>query len=213
MVAYMKESKLHMVDLSQAITMPFIKQSCINTIQTQLPAESDSNNNGANTNIGIKENNSEPLNTLPINLGENEIRQIAEWSAFVHPSAFHPKPRLKLEDACITPQTKQALDKLLIDFYDIMSHSSTEKGLVILEEVLIETPPDTLPIASKFYPLALKHHQFVKEELQKLLQAGLIEQSMSPYASPVLVVNKKSQHPSAELSDTQRLVIDCHVLK
>ena len=24
---------------------------------------------------------------------------------------------------------------------------------------------------------------------------------MSPYASPVLVVNKKSQHPSAELSD------------
>ena len=141
----------------------------------------------------------------PSNLSENETRQIAEQSAFVHPSAFHPKPRLTLEDTCITPQTKQALDKLLIDFDDIMSHSSTDIGLVTLEEVLIETPPDALPIASKPYPLALKHHQFVKEELQKLLQAGLIEWSMSSYTSPVLVVNKKSQHPSAELSDMRGL--------
>ena len=35
---------------------------------------------------------------------------------------------------------------------------------------------------------------------------------MNPYASPVLVVNKKSQHPLAELSDIQRLVIDYHAL-
>ena len=35
---------------------------------------------------------------------------------------------------------------------------------------------------------------------------------MSPYASPVLVVNKKSQHPLEELSDTRRLVIDYHAL-
>ena len=201
-VAYMEESTFHMVDLSQAITMPLIKQSCINTIQTQLSLESDSNDNGANINIGITENNPEPLNMLLSNLSENEIRQIVEQSAFVHPSAFHPKPRLTLEDTHITPQMKQALDKLLIDFDDIMSHSSTDIGLVTVEEVLIETPPEALPIASKPYPLALKHHQFVKEELQKLLQAGLIEQSMSPYGSPVLVVNKKSQHPSAVLSDT-----------
>ena len=123
--------------------------------------------------------------------------------AFVHPSTFHPKLRLALEDAYITPQTKQNLNKLLINFDGIMSHSSTYIGLVTLEEVPIETPPDALPIASKPYPLALKHHQFIKEELQKLLQAGLIEWSMSPYTSPVLVINKKSQHPSAELSDTR----------
>ena len=54
----------------------------------------------------------------------------------------------------------------IIDFDDIMSHSSSDIGLVTLEEVLIETPPDALPIASKPYPSALKHHQYVKEELQ-----------------------------------------------
>ena len=78
--------------------------------------------------------------------------------------------------------------------------------------MLIETPLDALPIASKPYPSALKHHQFVKEELQKLLQAGLIERSISPYTSPVLVVNKKSPDPSAELSDTRWLVIDYRAL-
>ena len=60
MVACMKESKFHMVDLSQAITMPLIKQSCINTTQTQLSPESDSNDKGANISIGIKENNCKP---------------------------------------------------------------------------------------------------------------------------------------------------------
>ena len=35
---------------------------------------------------------------------------------------------------------------------------------------------------------------------------------MSPYASPVLVVNKKSQDPFAELSDTRWLVTDYRAL-
>ena len=35
---------------------------------------------------------------------------------------------------------------------------------------------------------------------------------MSPYASPVLLVNKKSQDPSAELSDSRQLVIDYRAL-
>ena len=174
-VAYMKESKLHMVDLSQALMMPLVKQSCINAIQTQLSSESDSNDNDANINIGMGENSPNVLNMSPSNLSENEIGQLVEQSAFVHPSTFHPKLRLTLEDACITSQTKQALDKLLIDSDDIMSHSSTDIGLVTLEEVPIETPSDALPIASNPYPLVLKHHQFIKEELQKLLRAGLIE--------------------------------------
>ena len=146
-------------------------------IQMQLSPdlESDSNDNGTNTNTSKMKKDPDPFNISLSNLSENKVRQIAEQSAFIHPSAFHPKPRLTLEDACITPQTKQKLNKLLIDFNDIMSHSSTDIRLVTLEEVLIETPPDALPIASKPFPLALKHHQFVKGELQKLLQAGLIE--------------------------------------
>ena len=83
MVASMKESKFYMVDLSQVITMPLIKQYCINTIQTQLSPEldSDSNDNGANTNTS-KKKDPEPLNLSLNNLSENKIRQIADQLLF-----------------------------------------------------------------------------------------------------------------------------------
>ena len=190
-VAFMKESKLHMVDLSKALSTPLIKQNCVNMIQshTLMDLSPNHDDNHIKINMDTKDNDVELANVMPINLSEKQIWQIAEQSAFVHPNMFHPKPRFSLEDAIITSQTKQRLDKLLIDFDDIMSHSSIDIGLVTLEEVPIETAPDALPIASKPYPIALKHHRFVKEELQKLLQAGLIERLMSQYASPALVVN------------------------
>ena len=93
-----------------------------------------------------------------------------------------------------------------------MSHKLTDIGVMTLEEVPIETDPDAPPIASKPYTIPLKHQEFVKQELTKLLQAGLITCSISPYASPCLVVLKKSSDPNAELSDQKRLVIDYHAL-
>ena len=44
----------------------------------------------------------------------------------------------------------------------------------------IDTDPNFPPVVSKPYPLPLKHHKFVKEEIGNLLEAGLIERSMSP---------------------------------
>ena len=61
----------------------------------------------------------------------------------------------------------------------------------------IDTDPNLPTVASKLYPLPLKHHRFVKEEIDSLLEAGLIERSMSPYASPIIVVLRKvnREHP------------------
>ena len=76
MVVYMKESKFHFIDLSWAITMPLIKQGCINTIQTQVSSEFSSDSNINNTNIGIdiNEGTPEPLNVSLNNPDKNEIR-------------------------------------------------------------------------------------------------------------------------------------------
>ena len=73
-----------------------------------------------------------------------------------------------------------------------MSNKLTDIGVTTLEEVPIETDPDAPPIASKPYTILLKHQEFVKQELTKLLQAGLITCSISPYTSPCLVVSKES---------------------
>ena len=52
----------------------------------------------------------------------------------------------------------------------------------------IATRADATPIAVCLYPLALKHHDFLKQEIQNLLDVGIIHQSMSPWASPIVVV-------------------------
>ena len=35
-----------------------------------------------------------------------------------------------------------------------------------LEEMRINTDPNLPPVASRLYPLPLKHHKFVKEEIE-----------------------------------------------
>ena len=49
---------------------------------------------------------------------------------------------------------------------------------------------DACPIAKKPYTLALKHYDWVKEETDKLLEAGLIRESYSSWSVPTLVVPK-----------------------
>ena len=53
----------------------------------------------------------------------------------------------------------------------------------------------------------MKHHKFKKEEIKNLLEVGLIERSMSPYAIPIIVVPRKSKS-GAPIAETKRLVID-----
>ena len=48
------------------------------------------------------------------------------------------------------------------------------------------------PIASKPYTLPLKHYEWVQKEIETLERAGIIERSISPWASPVVIVPKKS---------------------
>ena len=51
----------------------------------------------------------------------------------------------------------------------------------------------------------------MKEEIKNLLEAELIERSMSPYVTPIVVVPRKSK-PGTPLVETKRLVIDYHEL-
>ena len=50
---------------------------------------------------------------------------------------------------------------------------------------------DSPPVSSRPYTLALKHHQWVQSEIETLERAGVITKSMSPWASPIVVVPKK----------------------
>ena len=49
---------------------------------------------------------------------------------------------------------------------------------------------DHPPIAKKPYILAIKHHEWVEEVIDKLLEAGVISESHSSWSAPIIVVPK-----------------------
>ena len=52
---------------------------------------------------------------------------------------------------------------------------------------------DSPPTCWRPYNLPLKHREWVQKELETLEKAGVIVRSISPWASPILVVPKKTE--------------------
>ena len=69
------------------------------------------------------------------------------------------------------------------------------------------TETQTCPhISRKPYPIPLKHHKFMKEEIKNVLEARLIERFMCPCVVPIIVVPRKRK-PEAPVAETKKLVI------
>ena len=96
-----------------------------------------------------------------------------------------------LKDANVTEQEKKSFDDLCQEFDDVFSKSSIDIGRTPLLTMDIDTGDHPL-ITQRPYSLALKHVEWVQEEIEKLEQAGVITRSMSPWASPIVIVPKKT---------------------
>ena len=88
----------------------------------------------------------------------------------VKPDSFTPQ-KYQLE-----PTIQQQLDFLLKTFKDQFAKDKTTIGTTPLTQMSINTG-DSDPISQKPYPVAMKHYQWVKEEINKLLEAGVIRNS------------------------------------
>ena len=51
---------------------------------------------------------------------------------------------------------------------------------------------DSPPVSSRPYTLPLKHYEWVQREIESLECAGVITKNMSKWASPIVMVLKKS---------------------
>ena len=115
-------------------------------------------------------------------------------NAFLTSPADIPGPRkVDLQDADIKPTTRSACEELCEKYPTIFSKGNEDIGRTQLITMDIDTG-DSPPVSSCPYMLALKHHQWVQDEIETLECAGVITKSMSPWASPIVVVPKKSQH-------------------
>ena len=79
----------------------------------------------------------------------------------------------------------------VMSFKDIFLVDSGDIGKTPLVEMEIDTG-DSPPITQKPYTLPLKHAEWVQKELEILEKAGVIVRSVSPWASPIVVVPKRS---------------------
>ena len=69
---------------------------------------------------------------------------------------------------------------------------------------------DNPPISQRPYGLALRHVQWVQDEIETLERAGVITESVSPWASPIVIVPKKT---SPGEPPRRRMCVDYRMLK
>ena len=123
---------------------------------------------------------------------KQKLPPIPKTDFIVSPADVRPHRRIELKDYDISPETRQKFEDLCDRFPEVFSQNSEDIGHTNLLEMEIETG-DSPPVASKAYTLPLKHRDWVKQELETLERAGVIERSISPWASPIVIVPKKSE--------------------
>ena len=113
------------------------------------------------------------------------------------PADIDPRPPVKLRDAQVSLQHQEAFEELCEEFSDVFSQDSGDLGKTPLMKMDIPTG-DSPPVSQQPYGLALKHVQWVQEEIETLEKAGVITKRVSPWASPIVIVPKKTtpgEHP------------------
>ena len=72
------------------------------------------------------------------------------------------------------------------EFTDVFSQDSGDLGKMPLMKMEIPTG-DNPPISQQPYGLALKYVQWVQDEIETFEKAGVITESVSPWASPIVI--------------------------
>ena len=91
----------------------------------------------------------------------------------------------------ISDETHDKFCQLLQKYQVVFSTSSEDIGHTEFITMDIDTVLSK-PILQRPYPFLLKHHDWVRKEVEQLKCAGVIEESHSPWASPFMIVPKKS---------------------
>ena len=109
--------------------------------------------------------------------------------------------RVELKDQEISQETKDRFEKLKEQYPEVFLLSSQDIGCTNPVTMHFDMG-DSPPICQKPYNLPLKHYRWVQQEVETLECVGVIKKSISPWASPIIVVPKKSvpgEHPRCRM--------------
>ena len=120
-----------------------------------------------------------------------ELNEVVESDFLISPGDIYPNRKVELEDADIKEATRISFGTLCEQQHEAFSKNNKDIGRTQLIEMEIDTG-DSVPVAQSPYTLPLKHYDWVRQEIETLEKSGVIERSLSRWASPVIVVPKKS---------------------
>ena len=131
----------------------------------------------------------------PIIIEEDNVTEVfqeqGEKKFITSPADIEVHQKVELQDADVSEEHQNAFKELCKEFKDIFSVDLSDIGKTPLVEMEIDTG-DSPPITQKPYTLPLKHAKWVQKELEILEKAGVIVRSVSPWASPIVVVPKRT---------------------
>ena len=84
----------------------------------------------------------------------------------------------------------QTIDELLTRNKSLFAETDMDLGCTHLVSMKIDTGNHS-PIACKPYRAPLLKRDFIEKKVEEMLQAGLIQESDSPWAAPVVIIDKK----------------------
>ena len=173
---------LSMVDhlyIGKDTMIAFAEQPVLEAFNTELASEDK-----------IKEHLAKPWNWVPQR--HKTLPEIPHDTAFICSPADVPGTRkVQLQDKNITTDIRQKFEELCKEYGEAFSKNNEDIGRTKLVKIDIDTG-DSPPISSRPYTLPLKHYEWVQREIESLEHAGVITKCMSKWASPIVVVPKKS---------------------
>ena len=125
------------------------------------------------------------------------------------------RPVQHQEKQKLSPEMKKKLDNIINEYLDIFSKDQYDIGTSTHPPV--EIPTEGPPCISAPYTIPLKFRPWADNTINKLLEAGMIQQTMSMLASPVIIVPKKGlevpKDPGTPLPVTAKLRMVCDYRK
>lgn len=87
---------------------------------------------------------------------------------------------------------KRQLQTMVLEYQEVFASSMRDLSRTALAEFAIEEVSGSRPVQSRPYRLSLAERGALAKIIEQMQDAGMIEPSASPYASPVLLVRKKN---------------------
>ena len=172
-------SKVDHLYIGRNTMVTFAEEPTVDTHNIELASEDK-----------IKEHLVKPCNWVPQR--HETLPKIPPDTTFICSPADVPGPyQVQLQDKDITTDIRQRFEEICEEYGEAFSKNNEDISRTKLVKMDIDSG-DSPPVSLRPYTLPLKHYEWVQREIESLECAGVITKRMSKWASPIVIVPKKS---------------------